>query len=88
MTMRKTPVWIVVAGVLLAGCGGGSDSSNSGDSHSSGGSAGDAQYIDPFAKKACLSMRDVHQKIDRIASQVQNPERKQKAIHAVRDHAC
>jgi outer membrane murein-binding lipoprotein Lpp len=96
--MRRTLAWVVVAVVLIAGCGGGSDRSKSGGggsggSDSSSASAGDRQYIDPFQSSAggvvCLSKRQVQQKIDRIASRVQNPERKQRAIQAVRDRpAC
>ena len=86
-------VWVVVAGLLMAGCrrwledsGGGS---SGGFNSSSGSSAGDDQYIDPFLNdRACLSGREIQQKIDRIASQVQNPKRKKKAIQAVRDRAC
>jgi len=87
---RRTLVWVV--GVLLiVGCGGGSDSGGggSGGSDRSSGSAGDAQYIDPFRTGGgCLSAREVQHKIDRIASQAQNPERKKKAIQVVRDRAC
>jgi hypothetical protein len=91
--MRRTLVWVIVAGVLIAGCGGDSDSSNGGDSggseSSSEPSAGDSQYLDPFQDDdRCLSTGEIQQKIDRIAAQVQNPERKQKAIHAVRDRGC
>jgi hypothetical protein len=93
--MRKTLVWVMVAGVLIAGCGGGSDSSDSSNSGASGGadssskqSAGDAQYIDPFQNDSCLSAREIRQKIHRIASQAQNPEHQKKAIQAVRDRAC
>jgi outer membrane murein-binding lipoprotein Lpp len=94
--MRGTLAWVVVAVVLLAGCGG-SDSSNSGGAGSGGSdssdpSAGDRQYIDPFQDPrggvGCLSKREVQQKIDSIASRVQNPERKQRAIRAVRHRAC
>lgn len=85
-------VWVVVAGLLMAGCGDGSNSgggSSGGSNSSSGSSAGDDQYIDPFLNdRACLSGREIQQKIDRIASQVQNPKRKKKAIQAVRDRAC
>ena len=90
--MRKTLVWVIVAGALFGGCGGGSDNSNSGSSggsdSSSKKSAGDAQYIDPFQNDACLSAREIRQKIQRIASEAQNPERQKKAIHAVRERAC
>jgi hypothetical protein len=89
--MRRALVWGIVAGVLIAGCGGGSDSSNSGSGgsgSSSKQSAGDEQYIDPFRNGACLSAREIQQKIHRIASQAQNPERQKKAIQAVRDRAC
>ena len=90
--MRKTLVLVVVAGALIAGCGGGSANSNSGSSggsdSSSKQSAGDAQYIDPFQNGSCLSAREIRQKIHRIASQAQNPERQKKAIQAVRDRAC
>lgn len=94
----RTLAWVVVAVVLIAGCGGGSDSSSSGDGGSGGSgsssaqSAGDRQYIDPFqdsaADVACLSKREVQQKIDSIASRVQNPERKQRAVRAVRNRGC
>jgi hypothetical protein len=87
--MRRTPVWVIVAGVLIVGCGGGSDSGSSGGSDSSSGSsAGDKQYLDPFENDPCLSAREIEQKIHRIASQAQNPERQKKAIQAVRDRAC
>src|SRR4051812_10931535 len=91
-SMKKTLVWVIVAGALFGGCGGGSDNSNSGSSDgsdsSSKKSAGDEQYIDPFQNDACLSAREMRQKIDRIASEAQNPERQKKAIQAVRDRAC
>ena len=92
--MRSTLACVVVAVVLIAGCGGGSDNGgeDSGDSDSSSPqSAGDRQYIDPFQDPGavgCLSKREVQQKIDGIASRVQNPERKQRAIQAARDRAC
>jgi outer membrane murein-binding lipoprotein Lpp len=84
-SMRRTLAWVVVAVVLIAGCGGGSDSK--GSASSSEPSAGDTQYIDPF-QNPCLSRREVRQKIDRIASEIQNSERKQRAIRAVRHRAC
>jgi hypothetical protein len=88
--MRGTLVWVIVAGVLIAGCGGGSDSPNSGGSSgSSGPSAGDKEYVDPFqAGGGCLSAREIRQKVHRIASQSQNPERQKKAIQTVRHRAC
>ena len=87
--MRRTLAWVVVAVVLIAGCGGGSDNSDSGGSKSTGeASAGDTQYIDPFQNGPCLSKREVQQKIFRIASEVQDSKRKEKAIAAVRDRAC
>jgi hypothetical protein len=84
--MRRTLGWVVVAVVLIAGCGGGSD--NGGSDSSSEPSAGDTQYIDPFQHSDCLSKREVQVKIFRIAAEVQNSERKQRAIRAVRDRAC
>ena len=84
--MRRTLAGVVVAVVLIAGCGGASDSSNSGGSDSTAQSAGDKQYIDPF--QACLSKREVQQKIDRIASRGENPEHQERAIKAVRHRAC
>ena len=84
--MRRTPAWVAVAVVLIAGCGGGSDSGGSGSPSES--SAGDTQYIDPFQNGPCLSKREVQQKIFRIASEVQDSKRKEKAIAAVRDRAC
>jgi hypothetical protein len=88
--MRRTLAWVVVAVVLIAGCGGGSDSSDSGGSKSTGdASAGDTQYIDPFQRSSvCLSKREVKQRIARFASQGQDPARTLKAIKAVRDRAC
>jgi hypothetical protein len=90
--MRRTLIWVIVAGVLIAGCGGGSDSSNGGSSGGSGSSskqsAGDEQYIDPFQNDACFSAREIKQKIRRIDSEARNPERKKKAIQAVRSRAC
>ena len=83
--MRRTLTWIVVAAVLIAGCGGGADSEGSDSSEPS---AGDTQYIDPFQKNLCLSKREVQQKISRITSQDLTPERKQRAIRAVRHRAC
>jgi hypothetical protein len=85
--MRRTVAGVVVAAVLIAGCGGGSDSDNGG-SDSSEPSAGDTQYIDPFQKGACLSKGEIQQKIFRIASEIHNPKHKQKAIRAVRQRAC
>ena len=84
--MRRTLAWVVVAVVLIAGCGGGSDSG--GSESKSEPSAGDTQYIDPFQNGPCLSKREVQQKIFRIASEVQDSKRKEKAIAAVRDRAC
>ena len=96
--MRRTLASVVVGLVLVAGCGGGSDDSNSGGegsggSDSSGGqSAGDKQYIDPFQDSAgsgaCLSKKQVQEKVFRIAARVKNEDRKQKAIKAVRERAC
>ena len=97
--MRRTLAWVVVAAVLVAGCGGGSDSSSGGGEGSGGSasstepSAGDQQYVDPFQDPSredvlCLSKREVQQKIDRIDSRVQNPERKERATKVVRDRAC
>ena len=92
--MRSMLACLVVAVALNAGCGGGSDNGgeDNGDSDSSSAqSAGDRQYIDPFQDPdavACLSKREVRQKINGIASRVQNLERKQRAIKAVRDRAC
>jgi hypothetical protein len=76
--------------VLISGCGGGSDTGRGG-SDSSDQSAGDRQYIDPFQHSddgACLSQVEVQQVIDRIDSRVENAERKQRAIQAVRQRAC
>jgi hypothetical protein len=86
-SMRRTLASVVVAVVLIAGCGG---SDTGGSDSSSGPSAGDTQYIDPFQKGggACLSKREVQRKIFSIASRVQTPERKQREIQAVRDRAC
>ena len=94
--MRRTLGWVVVAVMLIGGCGGGSDSSTSAgegsggaDASSSAQSAGDRQYIDPFQSGvACLSKPEVQRKIDEIASRVQNPEREQRAIEAIRDRGC
>jgi hypothetical protein len=89
--MRRTLAWVVVAVVLISGCGGGSDTGRGG-SDSSDPSAGDTQYIDPFQQSddggACLSQAEVQQAIDRIASRVRSSERKQRAIRAVRHRAC
>ena len=85
--MRRTLAWVVVAVVLIAGCGGGSDSG--GSESKSEPSAGDTQYIDPFQQSSvCLSKHEVKQRIARFASQGQDPERTLKAIKAVRDRAC
>jgi hypothetical protein len=94
--MRRTLAWVVGV-VLIAGCGGGSDDSNSGggssgSESSSAQSAGDRQYIDPFqdpaGRGACLSEREVDQKIGRIVGRVQDPDRRQRAIKAAKDRAC
>jgi hypothetical protein len=88
--MRRTLAWVVVAVVLISGCGGGSDTGRGG-SDSSDQSAGDRQYIDPFQQDgggACLSQVEVQEVIDRIASRLRNSERKQRAIQAVRHRAC
>jgi hypothetical protein len=86
--MRRALASVVVTVVLIAGCGGGSDSG--GSDSSSGASAGDTQYIDPFQKggNACLSKREVQRKIVSIASRVQTPEHKQRAIQAVKKRTC
>jgi hypothetical protein len=94
-SMTRTLACVAVAVVLIAGCGGGSDSgggNGGGSDSSSGPSAGDAQYVDPFRNSAgggaCLSKREIQQKIDRIAWPVENSERRQRAIQAVRARAC
>jgi hypothetical protein len=96
--MKRTLALGAVAVVLMAGCGGGSDSSKSddggsgGSDTSSGQSAGDKQYIDPFQDSSngvgCLSKRQVQVATFRITARVKDPERRQKAIKTVKGRAC
>ena len=88
--MRTTPVWLVLVVLLIAGCGGGSDDSSSGDgsgsASSTGPSAGDKQYIDPF--QDCLTKRQAQEKIFTIASEIKNAKRRERAIQNVRERVC
>jgi hypothetical protein len=104
--MKRMLASVVVAAVLVAGCGGGSDGSKSGggggggSDTSSGQSAGDRQYVDPFQNtpggasqgssdgRPCLTKSEVQRAIHRIAARVESSERKRRSIRAVRDRAC
>jgi hypothetical protein len=86
---RKLATGFVVV-ALLAGCGGSGGGSDK--ASTSGHSAGDRQYVDPFQTGAggdkCLSKAQVKQQIDRIQSRDVSAQRKQQAIRTVRKHAC
>jgi hypothetical protein len=87
--MRWTLAWVPVALVLIAGCGGGSESSNGGGDDvgpSNPQSPGDSQYLDPFQR--CLSPRQVREQVFRVVARAQSPKRQRREIRAVRDRAC